>query len=38
LQQTAIDTEDYEKADSLDMEIKQTKKLIESKELQIRSL
>jgi hypothetical protein len=30
--------EDYEKADSLDMKIKQTKKLVEAKEYQIRQL
>jgi len=32
----AIEQEDYEKADSLDMRIKQTKKLVEAKEMQIR--
>mgnify|MGYP002632127541 FL=1 len=35
-QQQAIESEDYEKADSLDMKIKQTKKLVEAKEYQIR--
>ena len=37
-QQQAIESEDYEKADSLDMKIKQTKKLVEAKEYQIRQL
>ena len=31
-QSTAIELEDYDKADNLDMRIKQTKKLIEAKE------
>lgn len=35
-QATAIELEDYEKADSLDMRMKQTKKLIEAKENQIK--
>jgi protein-arginine kinase activator protein McsA len=35
-QQASIESEDYEKADSLDMKIKQTKKLVEAKEYQIR--
>ena len=35
-QATAIELEDYDKADSLDMRMKQTKKLIEAKENQIK--
>ena len=37
-QAQAIEAEDYEKADSLDMRIKQTKKLVEAKEYQIKQL
>lgn len=37
-QATAIELEDYDKADTLDMRIKQTKKLIEAKENQIRQM
>lgn len=37
-QQQAIEAEDYDKADNLDMRIKQTRKLIEAKEYSIRQL
>lgn len=37
-QAQAIEAEDYEKADNLDMRIKQTKKLVEAKEYQIKQL
>jgi len=37
-QSTAIELEDYEKADTLDFHIKQTKKLIEGKEGKIKQL
>ena len=35
-QQEAIEVEDYEKADNLDMKIKQTRNLVEAKEYQIK--
>lgn len=37
-QQTAIENDDYEKADALDSKIQQTKRLIEAKEYKIRQL
>lgn len=37
-QQVAIEHDDYDKADALDMRMKQTQKLIESKEYKIRQM
>jgi hypothetical protein len=37
-QSQAIETEDYDTADNLDMQIKQTTKLVEAKEYQIKNM